>query len=107
MTSSWPTTPRQKAKPPSTGDMLAFIDSDCQAEPAWLVEGDAALDQWDFVGGQVKVLVQTPVRPTPTEALEPVLGRALRATRGPSRFPQWGCEERRRLKAMDRFTPAP
>ncbi len=51
MTSSWPTTPRQKAKPPSTGDILAFIDSDCRAEPAWLVEGDAALDQWDFVGG--------------------------------------------------------
>ena len=54
----------------STGEVLAFIDSDCQAEPAWLAEGVAALAKWDFVGGRVKVLVQTPGRPTPTEAFE-------------------------------------
>ena len=61
---------RNGAVAASTGDILAFIDSDCQAEPAWLAEGVAALARWDFVGGQVQVLVETPGRPTPTEAFE-------------------------------------
>jgi len=52
--------------------VLAFIDSDCVAEPAWLAEGLAALSAWDFVGGQVKVLAENPDNPTPTEAFETV-----------------------------------
>ena len=53
-------------------EILAFIDSDCVAEPAWIEEGVAALGSYDFVGGRVKVLVDDPARITPTEAFERV-----------------------------------
>lgn len=54
------------------GDILAFIDSDCQAEPEWLAEGVAALSGYDFVGGRVRVLVDDPEHMTPAEAFERV-----------------------------------
>jgi GT2 family glycosyltransferase len=54
------------------GEVLAFIDSDCQAEPEWLAEGVKALSRYDFVGGRVKVLVEDQTRLTPTEAFERV-----------------------------------
>ncbi|MDQ2860528.1 MAG: glycosyltransferase [Pseudomonadota bacterium] len=54
------------------GAILAFIDADCQAEPAWLAEGVKALSAHDFIGGRVKVLVADPNRMTPTEAFERV-----------------------------------
>jgi glycosyltransferase involved in cell wall biosynthesis len=54
------------------GEIFAFIDSDCQAEPQWLAEGVAALASSDFVGGRVKVLVDDPSRMTPSEAFESV-----------------------------------
>lgn len=53
-------------------EILAFIDSDCVAEPEWLAEGVAALSRYDFVGGRVKVLVEDVERMTPTEAFERV-----------------------------------
>lgn len=56
----------------SRADVLAFIDSDCVADRDWLAEGLNALRHWDFVGGHVKVLVDRPGRPTPTEAFETV-----------------------------------
>ncbi len=56
----------------SNGAILAFIDSDCQAEPQWLSEGVAGLDRFDFVGGRVKVLVDDPKRMTGAEAFEAV-----------------------------------
>lgn len=56
----------------STGTILAFIDSDCVAEPHWLEEGVKALDQYDFVGGRVTVLVDDPAGMTPVEAFETV-----------------------------------
>lgn len=56
----------------STGEILAFIDSDCVPEPDWLEAGVAALADHDFVGGRVDVLVDDPSRPTPTEAFERV-----------------------------------
>lgn len=56
----------------STGEILAFIDSDCQAEPAWLENGLKGLAGYDFIGGHVKVLVDDPARLTPAEAFEAV-----------------------------------
>jgi GT2 family glycosyltransferase len=54
------------------GEILAFIDSDCQAEPQWLQAGLAGLEGYDFVGGKVVVLVDDPARMTATEAFEAV-----------------------------------
>jgi GT2 family glycosyltransferase len=56
----------------SKGEILAFIDSDCQAEPEWLAEGLRALDNYDFIGGRVKVLVDDLQRMTSAEAFERV-----------------------------------
>jgi glycosyltransferase involved in cell wall biosynthesis len=56
----------------SRGEVLAFIDSDCQAEPEWLEQGLAALADYDFIGGRVKVLVDDPARMTGAEAFERV-----------------------------------
>lgn len=56
----------------STGKVLAFIDSDCVAEPDWLAEGVRALSAYDLVGGHVRVLVGDEQRMTPVEAFERV-----------------------------------
>lgn len=56
----------------SSGEVLAFIDSDCVAEAAWIEEGVRGLESFDFVGGRVRVLVDDPVRVTPVEAFERV-----------------------------------
>lgn len=53
-------------------DRLAFIDSDCRPAPGWLAAGYAALDRFDFAGGQVMVEVGDPARLTPVEAFESV-----------------------------------
>jgi GT2 family glycosyltransferase len=54
----------------ATGEVLAFTDSDCVAEPGWLAAGVEALSHSDVVGGAVKVLVSDPARVTPAEAFE-------------------------------------
>lgn len=52
--------------------VIAFTDSDCVPEPAWLAEGLAALPAWDLIGGRVTVLLD-PTRPkTGAEAFEQV-----------------------------------
>lgn len=56
----------------STGEVLAFIDSDCVAEPAWVEAALKALPAFDFIGGRVKVLVEDPREITPVEAFERV-----------------------------------
>lgn len=56
----------------SNGEVLAFIDSDCVAEPSWLEEGVKALGASDFAGGRIRVLVADPARVTATEAFERV-----------------------------------
>lgn len=56
----------------SRGEILAFIDSDCVPASDWLRQGVAALATADFVGGQVKVLAESPGRLSPTEAFETV-----------------------------------
>lgn len=54
----------------SDGEVLAFIDSDCRAEPQWIFEGVRALRSSDFVGGEVTVLVDDWASLTPVEAFE-------------------------------------
>jgi glycosyltransferase involved in cell wall biosynthesis len=54
------------------GEILAFTDSDCVPEPAWLREGLTALGAYDFVGGRVVVLVDDDGNMTPVEAFERV-----------------------------------
>lgn len=54
------------------GEILAFTDSDCVPEPAWLREGLTALGSYDFVGGRVVVLVDDDGDMTPVEAFERV-----------------------------------
>jgi GT2 family glycosyltransferase len=63
---------RNGAAAQAKGEVLAFIDSDCVAEPQWLEEGVRALARYDFVGGQVKVLVDDEAHMTPVEAWERV-----------------------------------
>jgi GT2 family glycosyltransferase len=54
------------------GVHLAFIDSDCVAHPEWLREGIAALEQFDYVGGQVVTTITSAEHPTAAEAFEAV-----------------------------------
>jgi GT2 family glycosyltransferase len=63
---------RNGAVAQSHGEILAFIDSDCVAEPQWLEHGVCALQGFDFVGGHVKVLVDDEASMTPVEAWERV-----------------------------------
>jgi len=54
----------------STGEVLAFLDSDCVPEPQWIAEGLAALAKHDVVGGNVGIFVDAPDRLTAAEAFE-------------------------------------
>ena len=54
------------------GEILAFIDSDCVAQPQWLAEGTQALSRFDFAGGKVNVLIADPQAMTAVEAFEKV-----------------------------------
>jgi GT2 family glycosyltransferase len=56
----------------STGEILAFTDSDCVPDPRWLEKGIAGLAQSDFVGGGVEVLVQDPSSQSAAESFEKV-----------------------------------
>jgi glycosyltransferase involved in cell wall biosynthesis len=56
----------------STGQILAFIDADCSADPDWLAQGVAALTKYDIVGGRVDVSVKDDNRMTAAEAFERV-----------------------------------
>ena len=54
----------------SKGEILAFIDSDCRADGAWLAEGIRALEGCDIAGGSVDVSVRNADSMTPAEAFE-------------------------------------
>ena len=56
------------------GDILAFIDSDCFAESTWISEGVAALQHFDYIGGDVRIPVRDAARVTPAEAYDVVFG---------------------------------
>jgi glycosyltransferase involved in cell wall biosynthesis len=60
------------------GDILAFIDSDCFAEPGWLAAGVAALGTYDYVGGEVVTDVADPGRMSIAEAYEAVFAFRFR-----------------------------
>jgi len=56
------------------GEILAFLDSDCDPEPEWVKNGVRALANYDFVGGRVDTAARDPARPTAVEAWEIVFG---------------------------------
>jgi GT2 family glycosyltransferase len=54
------------------GEVLAFVDSDCVARRDWIAAGVAALENFDYVGGQVITATGELSRLTPSEAYEAV-----------------------------------
>jgi glycosyltransferase involved in cell wall biosynthesis len=56
------------------GEILAFLDSDCDPRPDWVENGVSALAKYDFAGGHVVTAARDPLRPTPVEAWEMVFG---------------------------------
>lgn len=56
----------------ASGEILAFTDCDCIADPTWLASGVDALSQTDFAGGRVNVMIERPGAPLPVEAFEAV-----------------------------------
>jgi GT2 family glycosyltransferase len=56
----------------SSGDILAFIDADCIADPGWLAAAEAAMadPSATILGGDVRVALANPARPTMTESYE-------------------------------------
>ena len=56
----------------STGNVLAFIDADCVADPGWLASAEAALADplAQILGGDVRISVRDPARLTMIEAYE-------------------------------------
>jgi cellulose synthase/poly-beta-1,6-N-acetylglucosamine synthase-like glycosyltransferase len=56
------------------GEILAFIDSDCDPCPVWIDYGVQALAAYDFAGGYVENTPRDPARPTAIEAWEMVFG---------------------------------
>ncbi|MBD8061603.1 glycosyltransferase [Oceanitalea stevensii] len=64
-------TARNAAVLVSTGDVLAFTDSDCLPEPGWLEQAVRGLaDGADIVAGHVAVYARDAARPHPVEAYE-------------------------------------
>jgi GT2 family glycosyltransferase len=54
------------------GDVLAFIDSDCVPHRDWIAAGVAALEDFDYVGGQIITTIGDLKQLTPSEAYEAV-----------------------------------
>ncbi len=59
----------------SDGDVVAFIDADCIADPSWLAEAEAAIGAdptAQVLGGDVRIWRQVDSRPTALEAYESI-----------------------------------
>lgn len=56
------------------GEILAFLDSDCDPQPDWIENGVRALGTYDVAGGRVITTARDPSRPTAVEAWELVFG---------------------------------
>jgi cellulose synthase/poly-beta-1,6-N-acetylglucosamine synthase-like glycosyltransferase len=56
------------------GEILAFLDSDCDPRVDWIENGVRALATYDFAGGHVVTTARDPSRPTAVEAWELVFG---------------------------------
>jgi glycosyltransferase involved in cell wall biosynthesis len=54
------------------GDVLAFIDADCLADPLWLMEADSAMkaSRQEVLGGDVRISIADPNQLTLLEAYE-------------------------------------
>ena len=65
---------RNKGIAESSGDILAFIDADCLADPDWLVEAERAMSDPDaqILGGDVRISYDDPSRLTMLEAYESI-----------------------------------
>jgi glycosyltransferase involved in cell wall biosynthesis len=66
---------RNRGVTAATGEVLAFIDADCRADPDWLrdaVAGLSAPGSTGVVGGDVRIDYLHPARLTPLEAYESV-----------------------------------
>ena len=58
----------------ASGNILAFIDADCLADPGWLAEAEAVLADPAamILGGDVRIACADPARLTPLEAYESI-----------------------------------
>lgn len=58
----------------TSGDILAFIDADCLADPGWLAEAEAAMADpgATILGGDVRIALDDPARLTALEAYESI-----------------------------------
>jgi glycosyltransferase involved in cell wall biosynthesis len=56
----------------ATGDMLAFIDADCLADPDWLDAAARAIAACDILGGDVRIAYRDPGSLTVLEAYESI-----------------------------------
>ena len=65
---------RNRGVAQSTGNILAFIDADCIADPGWLAAAEAALrnPQAQILGGDVRIALTDPARLTQLEAYESI-----------------------------------
>lgn len=61
---------RNRGLEAARGDVIAFTDADCIADPEWLSNGIAALEHTDLLGGAINVTVANEEAMTAVEAFE-------------------------------------